>query len=229
MTDLVWERPEPPSRPAPTPLSRASIVRAAIELADAEGLDAVSLRKVGAALGAGPMRLYGYLATKDELLDLMVDEVYGEMEPQATNGRREALRVLANQLRDAARRHEWFADLLGGRPQFGPNALAHTEATLTAAGAADHPVEAFRAVGAVTAYAIGAVRREVSESRAARVSGLDVNDWQRAMSPYLRRAFATGRYPTLAGALGLLPDDSPDDAFALGLELVLNGVDGPVR
>ena len=77
--ELVWDRPEPPSRPSPTPLSRDLIVSAAIRLADEGGLDEVSLRKVAAALNAGPMRLYGYIETKDELLDLMVDDVYGEI------------------------------------------------------------------------------------------------------------------------------------------------------
>src|SRR3954470_10993059 len=70
---LVWERPEPPNRPVPAPLDRERIVRTAMGLADADGLEAVSLRKVAAALGVGPMRLYGYLDSKDELLDLMVD------------------------------------------------------------------------------------------------------------------------------------------------------------
>jgi AcrR family transcriptional regulator len=75
----VWERPEPLTRPAPAPLSRELIVRAAIAIADDDGLAAVSVRKVAAALDAGPMRLYGYLSTKDELLELMVDAVYGEI------------------------------------------------------------------------------------------------------------------------------------------------------
>src|SRR5271156_2258723 len=74
----VWERAEPTPRPAPAPLTREGIVRAAIAIADAEGLASVSLRKVAAALDAGPMRLYGFMSTKDELLDLMVDAVWGE-------------------------------------------------------------------------------------------------------------------------------------------------------
>src|SRR3954464_16058522 len=122
---LVWERPEPARRPAPSPLSRDAIVRAAIGLADADGLTAVSLRKVGAALDAGPMRLYGYVSTKQELLDLMVDAVYGEISPPEPGGDwRPALRTLAEQLRAAALRHEWFVELLGGAPPPGPNGPA---------------------------------------------------------------------------------------------------------
>ena len=108
---LVWERPEPPDRPVPAPLSRKRIVRAAIRLADADGLDAVSLRKVAAALDVGPMRLYGYIATKEELLDLMVDAIHAEIRPTG-DGWREVLRSVAETTRKAVHQHEWLADLL---------------------------------------------------------------------------------------------------------------------
>src|SRR5947208_16753906 len=130
---LVWERPEPPERPVPAPLSRERIVHTAIRLADADGLDAVSLRKVAAALDVGPMRLYGYIATKEELLDLMLDAVYGEIRP-AGDGWREVLRSVAERTRRAVHRHEWLADLIGGRPQLGPNPSARGRATLARLG-----------------------------------------------------------------------------------------------
>src|SRR6478609_10860740 len=76
---LVWERTEPARRPAPGPLSRERIVVAAIAIADKDGLAEVSLRKVAAKLNAGPMRLYTYTSTKDGLLELMVDAIYGEI------------------------------------------------------------------------------------------------------------------------------------------------------
>ena len=91
---LVWERPEPPDRPVLAPLSRERIVRAAIQLADADGLVAVSLRKVAAVLDVGPMRLYGYIATKEELLDLMLNAVHAEIQP-AGNDWRQVLRSVA--------------------------------------------------------------------------------------------------------------------------------------
>src|SRR3954452_9312921 len=128
---VVWERPEPPERPVPAPLSRERIVRAELGLADAHGLEAVSLRKVAAVLDVGPMRLYGYIATKEELLDLMVDAVYAEIRP-AGDGWREVLRSLAETTRLAAHQHEWLADLIGGRPQLGPHALARGDAVVAA-------------------------------------------------------------------------------------------------
>ena len=172
---LVWERPEPPRRPAPSPLSRERIVRAAIELADADGLEGVSLRRVGAALDAGPMRLYGYLSTKDELLDLMVDAVYGEMlppqPPEPPADWRAAVRAIALRTRDAARRHEWFADLLGGRPHLGPRALAYQETVLAALAAApgfehiEHIDTVARAAATLNAYLVGAILKDLELSR----------------------------------------------------------------
>ncbi|MFE2755974.1 TetR/AcrR family transcriptional regulator [Actinosynnema sp. NPDC059335] len=219
---VVWERPEPPERPAPAPLSRERIVRAAIGLADADGLDAVSLRKVAAALDVGPMRLYGYIATKEDLLDLMVDAVQGEITPVG-DGWREVLRSLADTTRRAAHRHEWLADLLGGRPQLGPNALASGEAVLAAMGDVDLAI-VVPAVAAVNAYVIGAVRREITERRAERASGMDQRQWQATRGPYLRRVFATGRFPALAAMVHDGPHLDADETFRAGLEFVLDGI-----
>jgi AcrR family transcriptional regulator len=225
---LVWERPEPARRPAPSPLSRESIVRTAIALADADGLAAVSLRKVGAALDAGPMRLYGYVSTKQELLDLMVDAVYGEIAaPEPDGDWRPALRVLAEQLRAAALRHEWFVELLGGRPHLGPNAMAYLEAglgALDAAAALDGIDVVMRAWAAVQAYTIGAVRAEVAERVVQRVTGLDEESWQATTAPYMARMLATGRYPTLEKVVRDSTPEDPDAGFATGLDYVLDGI-----
>ncbi|CAL9663468.1 Tetracycline repressor protein class B from transposon Tn10 [Actinosynnema sp. ALI-1.44] len=219
---VVWERPEPPERPAPAPLSRERIVRAAVQLADADGLDAVSLRKVAAELGVGPMRLYGYIATKEELLDLMVDAVHAEIRPTG-DGWREVLRSLAEATRRAAHRHEWLADLIGGRPQLGPDSLAAGEAVLAAMGDIDLGT-VVPAVAAVNAYVIGAVRREITERRAERASGMDQRQWQASYGPYLRRTLATGRYPALARVVHDGPHLDADETFRAGLDLLLDGI-----
>ncbi|MFG3621205.1 TetR/AcrR family transcriptional regulator [Nocardia sp. NPDC047654] len=219
---LVWERPEPPDRPVPAPLSREQIIRAAIRLADADGLAAVSLRKVAAALEVGPMRLYGYIATKEELLDLMVDAVYAEIRP-AGDSWREVLRSLAETTRQAVQQHEWLADLIGGRPQLGPHALARGEAVVAAMTGVD--VDAVMPiVAAVNAYVIGAVRREITERRAERASGMDKQQWQAAFGPYLERTFATGRFPALATVIRDGAHLDADQTFRIGLEFVLDGI-----
>jgi AcrR family transcriptional regulator len=223
---LVWERPEPPERPTPAPLSRERIVRAAIRLADADGLDAVSLRKVATALEVGPMRLYGYIDSKQELLDLMVDAVHAEIRPSG-DGWREVLRSLAEATRHAAHEHEWLADLLGGRPQLGPNALAGGETMAAALGAVD--VDAVMPVaGAVNAYVIGAVRREIAERRAERATGLDQRRWQKSLGPYLERAFATGRYPALETVVRDAAHLNADETFRIGLDCLLDGIEARI-
>jgi AcrR family transcriptional regulator len=224
---VVWERPEPPDRPVPAQLSRERIVRAAIRLADADGLDAVSLRKVAAALDVGPMRLYGYIATKEELLDLMVDAVHAEIRPVG-DGWREVLRSFADAIRQAAHRHEWLADLLGGRPQLGPNTMASGEAVLAAMGGVDLDT-VVPAVAAVNAYVTGAVRREITERRAERVSGMDQRQWQVTFGPYLLRTFATGRFPALAAMVHDGPHLDADQTFWAGLDFLLDGIEAHLR
>jgi AcrR family transcriptional regulator len=220
---VVWERPEPPDRPVVSPLSRERIVQAAIRLADADGLAAVSLRKVAAALDAGPMRLYGYIATKEELLDLMVDALYAEIRP-AGDGWRQVLRSLAETTRQAAHQHEWLADLIGGRPQLGPNALARGEAVVAAMGGIDVDT-VMPVVAAVNAYVVGAVRREIAERRAERATGLDEKQWQAAFGPYLERTFATGRFPALATVVRDGAHIDADQTFCTGLGFLLDGIE----
>jgi AcrR family transcriptional regulator len=223
--ELIWARPEPPSRPALTPLSRERIVTAAVALADADGLAAVSLRKVAAKLDAGPMRLYGYLSTKEELLDLMVDAVYGEIPPPGNDGWRAAMRSLAHGLRDATRRHPWFADLLGGRPSLGPHMLAHMEAALAALdGSFDDIDTVLRVYTAVGSYAMGAIRTEIADQRAEATSGMDEDQWRRTVGPYLASVLATGRYPMLSKIVADAGHPPREAVFDDGLDYVLDGV-----
>ncbi|MFD8431017.1 TetR/AcrR family transcriptional regulator [Streptomyces coelicoflavus] len=219
----VWDRPEPPNRPVP--LDRERIVTAAVALADEGGLAAVSLRKVAARLDAGPMRLYGYISTKDELFDLMVDAVYAEILPGEQPGDwREALRVLAHRTRRSALRHEWLADLLGGRPALGPNGLAVSESTLAALDGLADVDTVMRAVETVSAYFTGAIRREVTDLRAERATGLSKSEWQRARGPHVTRMLATGRFPALAKAVHDGTHVDAEESFATGLEWVLDAV-----
>ncbi len=201
-------------------------MRAAIQLADADGLDAVSLRKVATALDVRPMRLYGYIASKEELLDLMVDAAYAEIRP-AGDGWREALRSLAEATRHAAHEHEWLADLLGGRPQLGPHALASGEAVVAALNDLDVD-DVMPVVAAVNAYAIGAVRREIAERRAERATGMDEKRWQASLGPYLERTFATGRFPALATVVHDAAHLNADETFRIGLDFLLEGIEARI-
>ncbi|MEU4680315.1 TetR/AcrR family transcriptional regulator [Micromonospora sp. NPDC023737] len=224
----VWERPEPQPRAAPVPLSRAKIATAAIRLADAHGLDGLSIRKLAKELGVGPMRLYDYVLNRSELLDLMVDAVYAQI---AEAGRRSEWRAtvlaIVHRTRDAALEHEWFVDLLGGRPHLGPHALAvgeSTAAALSEAPGVRSVDDLQRVVSALDAFIVGALRREITERRTTRSTGTDVTAWQTALGPYLTRMLETGRYPTVAR---LVIDGAHLDAeatFHHNLTAVLDGI-----
>jgi hypothetical protein len=156
------------------------------------------------------------------LLDLMVDAIYAEIRPVG-DGWREVLRSVAETTRQAAHQHEWLADLIGGRPQLGPNALARGEAVVAAMGGVDVDT-IMPVVDAVNAYVIGAVRREITERRAERATGMDKRQWQAAFGPYLERTFATGRFPALAIVIRDAAHLDADQTFRTGLEFLLDGI-----
>ncbi|HXJ23242.1 MAG TPA: TetR/AcrR family transcriptional regulator [Polyangia bacterium] len=226
---LIWERTEPTRRASPAPLSRDRIVRTAIQLADAKGLEAVSLRNIAAKLGVGPMRLYGYVAAKQDLLELMVDAVQGEPASAARSRAdwRRALRAIANQVRDAALAHPWLVELLGGRPRLGPHALAQLEATLAVLnGIGGTPgIDAvLQAAGTFDAYVLGAIRTEIGERRDELTSGKSKPEWQAAAGQYLQRLVATGKFPMLDRVMREASHPGPDVRFERGLDCVLDGI-----
>ncbi|WP_239164700.1 TetR/AcrR family transcriptional regulator [Actinoplanes palleronii] len=229
----VWERPEPQARAAPVPLSRAKIAATAVRLADAHGLDELSVRKLAKELGVGPMRLYDYVTNRAELLELMVDAVYGEI---AGAGRdpewRATVVAIARTTRTVALDHEWFSDLLGGRPHLGPHALAVGESTAAALSRAPgvRGIDDLQQVlGTLNAFLIGALRREVTERRTARATGADESAWQRGLGPYLTRMLDTGRYPTIARLVVDGAHLDPAETFDRGLAAILDGVTGDTR
>ena len=229
---IVWEREEPERRAPLVTLSRKRIVRAALTLADKDGLDAVSLRNVAATLGAGPMRLYGYVDGKAELLDLLVDEAYARIDAQGAirGGLRDALRTIAHRTRKVSREHPWFVSLLSGRIHLGPNALAHVEASLAAvAPHFDSIDDALDALRAVNAYTVGAIQLEASELRAEKSSGMNEKEWQNATWPYIQRMIETGKFPNIATVVRDAKHPSRDATFDRGLDRVLDGIESRLQ
>lgn len=227
--DALWGRQQAAKRPSPIPLDRDRIVSAAIKLADGGGLAAVSLRSVAAALGAGPMRLYGHVTTKDELLELMVDRIYGEVVRigPVEGSWQQASAVIASRFREVILKHEWLVDLLGGRPHQGPGALAFTELWLASldSGSAFPSIDAVMdALRTLNAYVLGAVRSEVAERRAERESGLDKAAWQAADAEHMAQVIATGRFPMIGRVVTEASSPSSGDSFERGLAAVLKGL-----
>jgi AcrR family transcriptional regulator len=220
----VWVRE---SRDEPA-LSRAAIVREAIAMLDADGVDALSMRKLGARLNAGATSLYRHVATKDELMELAVDEVVAEITvpPAAGAGWRAAVTETAWSFRATVLRHPWLASVLGqtGLAYLGPNLMSLTErlaALLTAAG---FP-EPDRALEPVVSYVIGMSTTEAAWLTTVARSGRTEADFIAALMPAARQAAAG--YDHLTQSYAGLPADPVkvrDEKFGYGLDVVLDGL-----
>jgi AcrR family transcriptional regulator len=196
--DLIWDRPERAAKgPAPS-RSRRQIAAVAVALADAEGLEAVSMRKVATALELGTTSLYGYVDSKDELYDLMVDWVEGEdgPPPPLSGDCRGNLSRLAHRIRGSILRHPWMASITAGRPNFGPNSLAWIEFGLAAMDDLGLTIdEMLIASEVLQAFVRGFALRELAEQQALRRTGLNADEWGRVLGPYMKSVEKSGRYP----------------------------------
>lgn len=159
------------SKPASSGLSRESLVRAAVALLDSDGLERMSMRRVATDLGVTVGALYWYVATKDELLELVLDDVLGEAQAPDDQGEwRGALAAHARRMRQVLLRHPWALPLLSRLPNIGPNAVALADAALgvaVRAGFADPPA----VVAALHDQVVGAVLAQTGLRHAAAVSG----------------------------------------------------------
>ncbi|MCX5001370.1 TetR/AcrR family transcriptional regulator C-terminal domain-containing protein [Streptomyces sp. NBC_00638] len=220
----VWTRPRPePRRRAP---GVDQYVAAALAIADAEGLAAVSMRRVAGDLGSGTATLYRYITNRDELVDLMVDAAQGEEPlPESAEDWRADLGAVAHALRTTLLRHPWLAGELTGRPALGPNSLRRSESALSAAVALTPDITlASQALGAVRAYVLGSVAAQQALLRAEQRTGLSKEEWQHSMGPYITEVLAAGQHPMLARRVHEAEELDPDVEFTFGLDCVLDGL-----
>ncbi|MER7452960.1 TetR/AcrR family transcriptional regulator [Nocardia beijingensis] len=222
----VWERIE---RPAPAPrttLTPRRIAEVAVTVADAEGLDAVTMRRLATELGVAPMAAYRYVTGKDELLELMVDFVYGELDlPDGDDGWRATVRSVALRIREVLLAHPWVTRVTCGAPT--PNQLAATEAVLVALDGLELDVDTAMAVyNTVTAYVHGAVDSEVRLSQMLRLRGWSTRAEARAgLATQMTWLLNTGRYPMYARYIhDAARKDDLQWQFEIGLDSVLDGI-----
>ncbi|QIS22433.1 TetR/AcrR family transcriptional regulator [Nocardia terpenica] len=225
---LVWTLPEPPGRPT-TSLSRAGIVRAALAIADTEGAQALTMRRVATAVGAStPMSLYRYVGSKDGLVDLMIDAVYGEIPVPATPSGlwRAGLERLALDTWAVIRRHLWFGQLWHTRPPVGPNALRYFDfrfALLEPLGRTADELSLL--TGAVDGHLFGAALQLAEEQRMrTRVGLLTDEELHAAARPVVEPMLADGRYPAFARWFRGRTGSGPDDPVAWTLACLLDGL-----
>lgn len=221
--ELIWLRPERTGRGPKPAHSRASIAAAAIAIADAEGLEAVSMRRVAAALGAGTMSLYNYVPKKEHLLDLMLDAAAAEYEfpAEPTGDCREDLRRLAHQQLTVLRRHPWLPALVVARPGIGPNGLRYTEHFLavTAPSGLDG-TSRMEAMSLLNGFVCQYAQYEQTAAAGAK--------WQAELVGYLHKAAMSGDYPHLAEAFATsVPSGDPDATFDRAVDRVITAALAP--
>jgi AcrR family transcriptional regulator len=210
--DLVWDESEPAGSDA---LTRAEIVQAALDIADAEGLEAVSIRRVAAALGMRPMSIYSHIASKEDLVALMLHEFSGRLlvpEPLPDDWRA-ALRLIARRAYDAYVQHAWALQAFGRGTRVGPNMLRRAEQSAAAVAGLDlAPADAWIALSIVHEWTIGHALHVVTlrddEELEGQLDGADPEEF-----PRMTRVFGDGR------------EQSRETIFAVALEAVLDGIE----
>lgn len=225
---LMWGgAPEPTRGPKPG-LSVATIVRAAIDLADAEGLVALSMRRIAAALGVGAMSLYRYVPGKSELVDLMVDEVYREdiAAAEAVEGDwRNRLEAYGRQEWALYLRHPWMLQIAQGRPMLGPNSMRSTDIALRAVdGIGLTEEEMLATVVTLSSFVAGLAKTTIEAMQAADRTGISDEEWWEIQGEYVGPAVVAGELPMLTkvGEAGAF--NSMFDNFEFGLQRVLDGL-----
>ncbi|MET8950970.1 TetR/AcrR family transcriptional regulator C-terminal domain-containing protein [Streptomyces sp. NPDC004393] len=223
--EQLWLPPAEPRKGRRPSFSRAAITAAAVALADAEGLDAVTMRRVAAQVGAGVMSLYSYAPDKETLLELMVDHVSGELPtPDPLTGDwRADLKAMAHLQRALMLRHRWLpAVLMSTRRTLGPNALAFLERVLAALRPSGLDGAARLEVFAqLTGFVAGHVGYEIAQAAAVRSP-----DRGAAEARYLATVAADGRHPELAEVLSAPGHPlTPEATFTRFLNRLVDGLD----
>ena len=204
------------------PLSRDRVLRAAVALADTSGISALSMRKLGEALGVEAMSLYNHVASKGDLLDGMIDIVFSEIDlPSGDGDWRAAVRRRAISARQVLRRHRWAIGLMESRTSPGPATLRHHDAVLGCLRRAGFPVAlTAHAYSLLDSYIYGFALQEASlpfgtGEEAARVA------------EEISGQFASGQYPYLtemAMEHVVQPGYDYGDEFETGLDLILDAL-----
>ena len=250
--ELLWGVRRTPRRGPKPGLDVERIVAAAIELADREGLDALSMRAVAASLRVSPMSLYTYVPAKAELLDLMVDTAFGEQaaaladvlaapdgDPDGSGVPpwRARLEARARVDWDLCLRHPWLTQVSSSRAVLGPNetlVLDRSLQVVSGIGLAARDMVAV--VDAMSLFVTGAARRAVEIAEGPRRTGKTDDEWWLEREPLMDEMYDWSRFPTLlavgeaggfeepAGTVSYLMKFLVDD-FEFGLQRMLDGIE----
>ncbi|GAA1602757.1 TetR/AcrR family transcriptional regulator [Kribbella hippodromi] len=229
---LLWGAHTKPGRSG---LTVRAIVDAAIEVADAVGLEALSMRTVAERLKVGTMSLYTHVPGKGELTDLMFDRVYGDLyadadEPARQPGWRAALEFIAHRNWEVLTAHPWIHEVPTMRTALGPNITRKYETELRPLdGLGLTDVEMDSALSLVLTHVQGIARAGAEQLRTQRDSGLTDEEWWRQISPTLTTVMSGTHFPT-AGRVGTAVGEhfqsalDPTHHLTFGLTTILNGL-----
>ncbi|MCP3805332.1 GntR family transcriptional regulator [Allokutzneria sp. A3M-2-11 16] len=226
-----------PTKPRPPvelgdELSRDRIVRAAVEIADAEGLAAVSMRGVAAKLGVSAMSPYRHVDGKDDLVLLMVDAAYGELEPPDPKIKswRARAETGSRGLWALYRRHPWLAQFTTlTRPVMLPNLAVHADWMITALSAPGRtPTQVMNLHVLLFSYVQGIAVNLEREAHARAATGLTEEEWMDTQAEQYRLVRESGRFPAFSGLMRAFDEEGYDldldEIFELGLAALLDGI-----
>ncbi len=212
-----------PSRRDRAPLSRERVLAEAVALADQAGMGSLTMRRLADRLHVEPMSLYYHVADKDEILDGMVDLVFGEVElPLADAEWKTAMRDRASSARDALRRHPWAIGLMDSRLNAGPSTLRHHDAIIGCLRGAGFSIElAAHAISAIDSYLYGFAMQELSLPFSSPEETAE-------MAVTFLEQFPAEAFPHLAELTTqhvLQPGYDYGDEFEFGMDLILDGLE----
>jgi AcrR family transcriptional regulator len=229
VVELLWAPKQPSSVRGPKPrTSLADVVAAGVAIADAEGLAALSMRKVANHLGVGAMSLYTYVPGRSELVELMIDRVYGEHTiPKADLPWRQRVEQWARETWRIYNAHPWLLDYNMARLPIGPHVLDVSEVLYTAlrdAGFAG--AENVAIFNLINWQLLGAARSMISDADEARHTGVSAEAYWNSRASFWETYFDWNRYPTMAAiweAGGF--DDPAGWDFDRMLDRLLTGIE----
>jgi AcrR family transcriptional regulator len=233
---LLWGEQEPGRRGPKPRYSVDQVVDAAIAVADAEGLQAISVRRIALELGVSAMSIYTYVPSKADLAGLMFDRVMRETAEAEGGDWREALTFLACEHWRLSERHPWMLDLALHRPPLGPNVVARHEAALTIlddAGLDDLTKDLV--IDVLHNFLVGALLEAREAREAERLSGLTDEQWFAMAEPALTARLDPQKFPRVLslGEAWRAADKAtvadPLSRFKFGLNIVLDGISALVR
>lgn len=204
-------------------LTREHVLRAAVLLADEEGVASLTMRKLAAKLGVKAMSLYHHVANKDEVLDGMVDIVFSEIElPPSGADWKASMRQRAFSARQALTRHAWALGLLDSRANPGPATLRHHDAVIGSLREAGFSAEmTAHAFSALDSYIYGFALQELNLP-------FDTSEELEEVAETILQQVPAGSYPHLTELMvehALKPDYAYANEFEFGLELILDGLE----